>query len=288
MSSAEADAVAPEVRRLWRELADEVREHQFRYYVRDAPIISDADFDKLLRRLAALEDEHPELRTPDSPTQLVGGAGFATDFTSAEHLERMLSLDNVFSTEEFDVWAARIHAEVGNEVPFLCELKIDGVALALVYRDGRLVRAATRGDGRTGEDVTLNARTIDDVPERLTASDEYPIPDVLEVRGEVFFRVADFEALNAALVEDGKAPFANPRNSAAGSLRQKDPAVTARRKLRMICHGLGHIEGFRPPTLHDAYLALGAWGLPVSEHTTRVENAAGALGTHRLLGRTPP
>ncbi len=287
MSSAEADPVAPEVRRQWRELADEVREHQFRYYVRDAPIISDADFDQLLRRLAALEEAHPELRTPDSPTQLVGGAGFATDFTSADHLERMLSLDNVFSTEEFDLWAARIHAEVGGDVPYLCELKIDGVALALVYRGGRLVRAATRGDGRTGEDVTLNARTIDDVPERLTASDDYPIPDVLEVRGEVFFRVADFEALNAALVEDGKTPFANPRNSAAGSLRQKDPAVTARRKLRMICHGLGHSEGFRPATLHDAYLALGAWGLPVSEHTTRVESAADALeriaywGEHR-------
>ncbi|BBY21711.1 NAD-dependent DNA ligase LigA [Mycobacterium stomatepiae] len=287
MSSPEADPVPPEVRRQWRELADEVREHQFRYYVRDAPIISDADFDELLRRLAELEEQHPELRTPDSPTQLVGGAGFATDFTSAEHLERMLSLDNVFSTEEFDVWSARIHAEVGNDVPFLCELKIDGVALALVYRGGRLVRAATRGDGRTGEDVTNNARTIDDVPERLTASDQYPIPDVLEVRGEVFFRVADFEALNAALVEDGKVPFANPRNSAAGSLRQKDPAVTARRKLRMICHGVGRTEGFRPVSLHDAYLALGAWGLPVSDHTTRVDNAAGALeriaywGEHR-------
>src|ERR1700752_2843864 len=275
VSSADADPVAPEIRRRWRELADEVREHQFRYYVRDAPIISDADFDQLLRRLAALEDDHPELRTPDSPTQLVGGAGFATDFTSAEHLERMLSLDNVFSTEEFDVWAARIHAEVGNEVPFLCELKIDGVALSLVYRDGRLVRAATRGDGRTGEDVTLNARTIDDIPERLRATDSCPIPDVLEVRGEVFFPVADFEALNAALVEDGKTPFANPRNSAAGCLRQKDPAGTPRRKLRMICHGLGHIEGFRPATLHDAYLALGAWGLPVSQHTTRVEDVAG-------------
>jgi DNA ligase (NAD+) len=275
------------VRRLWRELADEVREHQFRYYVRDAPIISDAEFDNLLRRLGALEEQHPELRTPDSPTQLVGGAGFATDFTSAEHLERMLSLDNVFSTEEFDLWAARIRAEVGSDVPYLCELKIDGVALALVYRDGRLVRAATRGDGRTGEDVTLNARTIEDVPERLTAGDGYPIPGVLEVRGEVFFRLADFEALNAALVEDGKTPFANPRNSAAGSLRQKDPAVTARRKLRMICHGVGHTEGFRPATLHDAYLALGAWGLPVSEHTTRVEHVAGALeriaywGEHR-------
>ncbi|MEM6109711.1 NAD-dependent DNA ligase LigA [Mycobacterium sp. 050272] len=287
MSSPEADPVAPEVRRQWRELADEVREHQFRYYVRDAPVISDADFDDMLRRLGALEEQYPELRTPDSPTQLVGGAGFATDFTSAEHLERMLSLDNVFSTEEFDVWASRIHAEVGHDVPFLCELKIDGVALALVYRGGRLVRAATRGDGRTGEDVTNNARTIEDVPERLTPTDDYPIPDVLEVRGEVFFRVADFEALNAALVEDGKVPFANPRNSAAGSLRQKDPAVTARRKLRMICHGVGHAEGFRPASLHDAYLALGSWGLPVSGHTARVPGAGGALeriaywGEHR-------
>jgi DNA ligase (NAD+) len=291
VSSPEDDPVPPEVRRQWRELADEVREHQFRYYVRDAPIVSDAEFDQLLRRLAALEEQHPELRTPDSPTQLVGGAGFATDFTSAEHLERMLSLDNVFSTDEFDIWAARVRAEVGSsgsqDVPYLCELKIDGVALALVYRDGRLVRAATRGDGRTGEDVTLNARTIADVPGRLTAGDGYPIPGVLEVRGEVFFRLADFEALNAALVEDGKSPFANPRNSAAGSLRQKDPAVTARRKLRMICHGVGYTEGFRPATLHDAYLALGAWGLPVSDHTTRVEDVAGALeriaywGEHR-------
>ena len=287
MSSPEADPIGPEVRRSWGELADEVRGHQFRYYVRDAPVISDADFDSLLRRLTALEDEHPELRTPDSPTQLVGGAGFATDFTSADHLERMLSLDNVFSAEEFDLWSGRVRGEVGADVPYLCELKIDGVALALVYRNGRLVRAATRGDGRTGEDVTLNARSIDDVPERLTPSDDHPVPDVLEVRGEVFFRLADFEALNAALVEDGKAPFANPRNSAAGSLRQKDPAVTARRKLRMICHGLGQVEGYRPDTLHDAYLALAAWGLPVSDHTTRVENAAGALeriaywGEHR-------
>jgi DNA ligase (NAD+) len=291
VSSPDADPVPAEVRRQWRELADEVREHQFRYYVRDAPIVSDAEFDQLLRRLAGLEEQHPELRTPDSPTQLVGGAGFATDFTSADHLERMLSLDNVFSTEEFDLWAGRVRAEVGpsgsQDVPYLCELKIDGVALALVYRGGRLVRAATRGDGRTGEDVTLNARTIEDVPEKLTAAQGYPVPDVLEVRGEVFFRLADFEALNAALVEDGKTPFANPRNSAAGSLRQKDPAVTARRKLRMICHGLGQIEGFRPASLHDAYLALRAWGLPVSEHTTRVEDVAGALdriaywGEHR-------
>jgi DNA ligase (NAD+) len=186
----------------------------------------------------------------------------------------MLSLDNVFTSDELSAWAARLTGEIGADAEFLCELKIDGVALALVYRDGRLVRAATRGDGRTGEDVTLNARTIEDVPERLTPTDKYPVPTVLEVRGEVFFRLADFEELNAGLVEEGKAPFANPRNSAAGSLRQKNPAVTARRKLRMICHGLGHAEGFNPATLHDAYLALAAWGLPVSDHTTRVKGIA--------------
>ncbi|MGA9679937.1 MAG: NAD-dependent DNA ligase LigA [Mycobacterium sp.] len=269
---------SPEVLRKWQELAEEVRAHQFRYYVRDAPVITDAQFDKLLRQLEALEEAHPELRTPDSPTQLVGGAGFATDFEPSEHLERMLSLDNAFTPEELGAWATRVHAEVGDDAHYLCELKIDGVALSLVYRGGRLTRAATRGDGRTGEDVTLNARTIDEVPDRLAVSDDYPLPKVLEVRGEVFFRVADFQALNANLVEEGKNPFANPRNSAAGSLRQKDPAVTARRKLRMICHGLGHTEGFRPATQHDAYLALKAWGLPVSEHATLVTDLAGVQG----------
>jgi DNA ligase (NAD+) len=265
------DAPDADLRRRWQELAEEVRGHQFRYYVRDAPVISDAEFDQLLRELQALEDGHPELRAPDSPTQLVGGAGFATDFTSADHLERMLSLDNVFTPDELAAWAVRTKGEIGDDAHYLCELKIDGVALALVYRDGRLARAATRGDGRTGEDVTLNARTIDDVPEKLTGTKEFPIPNVLEVRGEVFFRVADFEELNAGLVAEGKPPFANPRNSAAGSLRQKNPAVTARRKLRMICHGLGHADGFRPKTLHDAYRALAAWGLPVSDHTASVQ-----------------
>ena len=268
------DSTDPDVRRAWQQLADEVRGHQFRYYVKDAPVITDGEFDALLGELTALEEAHPELRTPDSPTQLVGGAGFATEFSSADHLERMLSLDNVFTADELTAWAARLTGEVGDDPEFLCELKIDGVALALVYRDGVLERAATRGDGRTGEDVTLNARTIDDVPEKLTATAEFPVPKVLEVRGEVFFRVADFEALNASLVEDGKLPFANPRNSAAGSLRQKNPAVTARRKLHMICHGLGRAEGFSPATLHEAYLALKAWGLPVSDHTTRVTGIA--------------
>ncbi len=267
------DATEAGLRRQWQELADEVRDHQFRYYVRDAPIITDAEFDAMLRRLEALEEAHPELRTPDSPTQLVGGAGFATDFTAAEHLERMLSLDNVFTPDELAAWAARIRTEIGADAQYLCELKIDGVALSLVYRDGRLERGATRGDGRTGEDVTLNARTIEDVPEKLTGTEEFPLPSVLEVRGEVFFRIADFEDLNAGLVAEGKPPFANPRNSAAGSLRQKNPAVTARRRLRMICHGLGHIEdaaGFPFRTLHDAYRALQAWGLPVSPHTAQV------------------
>ena len=205
MSSAEADSVAPEVRREWQVLADEVREHQFRYYVRDAPIISDADFDKLFNELVALEDRYPELRVPDSPTQLVGGAGFSTEFTEAEHLERMLSLDDVFDRDQLVAWNNRVENEVGRDPYYLCELKIDGVALSLVYRDGRLERAATRGDGRVGEDVTLNARTIDDVPERLSASEQFAVPAVLEVRGEVFFLLTDFEALNASLVEEGPA-----------------------------------------------------------------------------------
>lgn len=287
MSAAEADSVSPEVRRQWQDLAEEVREHQFRYYIKDAPIISDADFDAMFNELLALEERHPELRVADSPTQLVGGAGFATEFAEAQHLERMLSLDDVFDRDELVAWNNRVENEVGDQPYYLCELKIDGVALALVYRDGRLERAATRGDGRVGEDVTLNARTIDDVPERLSASKDFPIPALLEVRGEAFFLLSDFEALNASLVEDGKAPFANPRNSAAGSLRQKNPAVTARRKLRMICHGIGRTEGFAPKTQHEAYTALNAWGLPVAEQTARVRGLAaveeriGYWGEHR-------
>ncbi|MGP3705403.1 NAD-dependent DNA ligase LigA [Gordonia paraffinivorans] len=282
----EQSGAAAELREEWAALADEIREHQFRYYVKDAPIISDGEFDALLRRLQDLEEKHPELATPDSPTKLVGG-GFSTAFSPVDHLERMMSLDNVFDYDEMTAWVERVQADAGTNPEFLCELKIDGVALSLVYRNGVLERGVTRGDGRTGEDVTLNARTIEDIPHRLAASDEYPIPDVLEVRGEVFFRVEDFEALNASLVADGKPPFANPRNSAAGSLRQKNPQVTARRKLRMICHGIGHTEGWRPASLHDAYLALGAWGLPVSTHTSKASGVGEILdkitywGEHR-------
>jgi DNA ligase (NAD+) len=284
VSSAEADPVPPEVRRQWQELAETVREHQFRYYIKDAPIVSDAEFDTMFNELLALEERHPGLRVPDSPTQLVGGAGFATEFGAAEHLERMLSLDDVFDREELVAWTNRVENEIGARPHYLCELKIDGVALSLVYRDGRLQRAAPRGDGRVGEDVTLNARTIDDVPERLSGGDDFPIPALLEVRGEVFFLLADFEALNASLVEDGKAPFANPRNSAAGSLRQKNPAVTARRKLRMICHGIGRTEGFAPATQHDAYTALEAWGLPVAAQTARVRGLAAVEDRIRYWG----
>nr|WP_182357463.1 NAD-dependent DNA ligase LigA [Tomitella gaofuii] len=262
-----------EARARWRELADEVREHQFRYYVKDAPTVSDAAFDALLHELNDLEEQYTDLRVPDSPTQLVGGAGFTTQFAPVEHLERMLSLDNVFSAEELGAWMHRTEAQAGKAVDYLCEVKIDGVAIDLVYEQGRLTRAGTRGDGRVGEDVTLNARTIEDIPTRLTGTDEFPVPAVLEVRGEVFFRLEDFEELNAALVAEGKDPFANPRNSAAGSLRQKDPAVTARRRLGMICHGIGRREGFAPVSQFHAYEALAAWGLPVSNHTVRVRGA---------------
>src|SRR4051812_47272818 len=247
-------------------LAAEVADHQFRYYVLDAPVVSDGQFDALWRELVALEEEHPELRTPDSPTQKVGGR-FSTEFTAYDHLERMLSLDNAFSEEDLRAWAERTVREVGSDLHYLCELKIDGLAVNLLYENGVLTRALTRGDGRTGEDITLNMRTLEEVPEKLTGTDEFPVPELVEVRGEVYFRLEDFQRLNAALVEAGKPPFANPRNTAAGSLRQKDPRVTASRNLRLICHGLGRRKGFTPVTQSHSYQALQAWGLPVSTRT---------------------
>ncbi len=261
-----------DVRVEWQQLAEEVRDHQFRYYVRDAPIVTDGEFDELFQRLEALEAAHPDLRTPDSPTQVVGG-GFTTEFQPVDHLERMMSLDNVFNDDEMRQWVGKAAAETGSDIHYVCEVKIDGVALNLVYENGRLVRGATRGDGRTGEDVTLNARTIDDIPHVLKPTDEFPVPKLLEVRGEAYMTLEDFAALNAAIVAEGKPPYANPRNTAAGSLRQKDPAVTARRKLRMICHGFGRMDGWAPTSQYEAYRALAAWGLPVSAHTVRVQGA---------------
>jgi DNA ligase (NAD+) len=260
------------------ELSEKLLEAQYRYHVLDSPTISDAEYDADLRTLNELEEQFPELRTPDSPTQRVGGA-ISTLFTPVEHLERLLSLDNVFSMEEFAAWADRA-ARLGGTGPYLCELKIDGLAIDLVYEDGRLVRAATRGDGRTGEDVTLNVKTIKSVPDRLRGDD---VPHLLEVRGEVFLPEAAFERLNASLQEAGKPAFANPRNAGAGSLRQKDPRVTASRGLGAIIHGIGRVEGSgkiagaaagpseeghlegAPDTQSGWYERLREWGLPVSD-----------------------
>jgi len=254
----------PEAREEHARLSEEVEEARWRYYVLDDPTLSDADFDTRLRRLEALEEEFPELQTPDSPTQKVGGA-VSTEFTAVDHLQRMESLDNAFSSEELEAWYARLGREGVDAPALLCELKVDGLAINLLYEDGRLIRALTRGDGRTGEDVTPNVRTIEAVPDRLTGTDEFPVPKLVEVRGEVFLPVEAFERLNESLLEAGKQQFANPRNSAAGSLRQKDPRVTASRALGMVCHGLGKREGFEPKAQSHSYEALAAWGLPVSD-----------------------
>ncbi len=263
-SDAQVDAASADAREEHRRLSEEIEDARWRYYVLDSPTLDDADFDRRMRRLEALEEEFPELRTPDSPTQKVGGA-VSTEFTAVDHLRRMESLDNAFSVEELEAWYARL-ARDGVESPaLLCELKVDGLAINLLYESGRLVRALTRGDGTTGEDVTPNVRTIEAVPDRLTGTDDFPVPDLIEVRGEVFLPVEAFERLNESLLEAGKAPFANPRNSAAGSLRQKDPRVTATRALGMVCHGIGERRGFEPEAQSHAYDALAAWGLPVSD-----------------------
>jgi DNA ligase (NAD+) len=244
------------------ELSQDIDDANYRYYVLDSPTISDADYDRLMRELRELEERYPELVTPNSPTQRVG-APITTDFATVEHVERMQSLDNAFNKTELEAWIARAEREVGTVAAYLCELKIDGLAIALLYENGRLVRGATRGDGRTGEDVTHNLRTIDDVPTRLTGDD---VPELLEVRGEVYFPVEAFERLNEALVDGGRAPFANPRNAAAGSLRQKDPRVTAQRRLRLIVHGFGAWRGGRlPDSQSHAYELMRGWGLPVSD-----------------------
>jgi DNA ligase (NAD+) len=264
-------------------LSEEVDQHQYRYHVLDAPVVSDAQYDAMIRELQALEEQYPSLRTPNSPTQRVGYT-YATLFTPVEHAERMMSLDNAFADEELAAWADRVVRDAGAEPAYLCELKVDGLAVNLTYEKGRLVRAATRGDGRTGEDITPNVRTIREVPERLTGK---KLPDLIEVRGEVYFPVAAFADLNASLVEQGKAPFANPRNAAAGSLRQKDARITASRGLRMVVHGIGARRGFEMVAQSQAYEVLKGWGLPVSERWRVVPDLAGVrdyiayYGEHR-------
>src|SRR3989440_10278195 len=238
MSENEPQEAPAEAKRRHADLSLEITEADHRYYILDSPTLSDIDYDTKMRELRALEEQSPELRTPDSPTQTVHGA-ISTLFTPVEHMERLLSLDNVFTLEDLGGWSDRV-TRLGGTGPFLCELKIDGLAIDLVYRDGALVKAATRGDGRTGEDVTPNIRTISSIPARLKGTGH---PAVLEVRGEVFMPVEAFGKLNESLLDAGKPPFANPRNSAAGSLRQKDPRITASRALDAIMHGIGRVEG---------------------------------------------
>ncbi len=284
-ASAEAGTGVPaEVLHEWTDLAEQTRGHQFAYHVQDAPTISDGEYDQLVRQLGALEESHPSLRTPDSPTQQVGGASFSSDFTPVDHLERMLSLDNAFSAEELAAWAARVTRDAGTTFHFLTEPKIDGLAINLLYENGRLTRALTRGDGRTGEDVTNNVRTIHGIPHQLSGN---ALPSRVEVRGEVYFPVEAFAELNASLVDAGKAPFANPRNAAAGSLRMKDPRVTASRPLRMLVHGIGARRGFDVARQSEAYAVLRAWGLPTSSHVTvldtieEVQDFVAYYGEHR-------
>src|SRR3954449_643597 len=258
----EVQGATDEAREEHARLAQQIDEDAYRYYVLDEPTSSDADYDARMRRLQELEDQFPELRTPSSPTQRVGGT-YSTLFTAVDHLERMLSLDNVFATDELAGWAQRAERDAGTVPDYLCELKVDGLAVNLLYENGRLTRGLTRGDGRTGEDVTPNIRTIGNVPDRLVGDD---VPRVLEVRGEVFFPVARFEELNAALVEAGKPPYANPRNTAAGSLRQKDARITASRGLNMVVHGVGKVVG-GPEVKRQSewYEHLHRWGLPPSD-----------------------
>ena len=237
------------------ELVDLINKHRAAYYQSNTSLISDAEYDALMRELEKLEAKNPELITGDSPTQSVGGEASQT-FQPSVHLEKMMSLDNVFSMDELDSWL-----EKAGGGPFLCELKIDGLAINLRYEKGKLVSAATRGDGTVGEDVTRNVLTIKGIPHQLSGKN---IPEVVEIRGEVFYALEDFAKLNKSLIDQGKAPFANPRNSASGSLRQKDSSVTASRPLQMIVHGVGALKDDSVKAQSDLYQHLKTWGLPTS------------------------
>ena len=262
-----------ELRQRHAELVQIVEEHRQRYHLEDAPTISDGEYDSLIRELEDLEEQLPDLRTPDSPTQQVGGAISAT-FTPVEHRERMMSLDNAFSQEGIATWAARLARDGVDDPDYLCELKVDGLAINITYENGRMTRAATRGDGRVGEDVTANVRTIKGIPHTLKSSDKFAVPAFVEVRGEIFFPTKAFEKFNGEWAASGKTPFSNPRNAAAGSLRQKDSKVTATRPLAMVCHGIGAHEGFDADRQSEAYAALAAWGLPASKHAKVVPDLA--------------
>ncbi|MFN8168996.1 MAG: NAD-dependent DNA ligase LigA [Candidatus Nanopelagicales bacterium] len=280
----------------WRELVELVEEARRRYYVQDAPTLSDVEYDALFRELEELERAHPELASADSPTQAVGGER-SEMFEPVEHLQRLLSLDNAFSSEELAAWAGRVERDLGSLPAFLCELKVDGLAVDIVYERGRLRSLATRGDGRTGEDVTYNVRFIESIPRTLTGTKDHPVPELVEVRGEVYFPVADFDALNDEMLALGRSPFANARNAGAGSLRQRvdrreqelaaaqargatsverlqaelDRAVRRLSLLRLVVHGVGVWQGHEPSRQSEAYDALRGWGLPTSDRAKVVE-----------------
>ena len=251
--------MSAEIRHQIQELSEEIRDHQFKYYVLDDASITDAEFDKLWNKLIDLEQKYPQYKLESSPTLEVGG-GFSTSFAQHDHIEKMMSLDNVFDKSELDNWFDRI-GKTGVKNSWLCEVKVDGLAINLLYENGRLTRALTRGNGTTGEDVTLNIKTIKSVPIELTGKN---IPSQLEVRGEVFFPLKAFDELNDSLAEAGKPRFANPRNAAAGSLRQKDPKVTASRPLDVVVHGIGAATGVSFDKQSTAYELLKSWGLPTS------------------------
>jgi DNA ligase (NAD+) len=259
--------MSAQIRHQIQELSEDIRDHQFKYYVLDAPTITDAAFDKLWNQLLSLESEYPQYKLESSPTLEVGG-GFATAFTQHDHIQKMMSLDNVFDGDELTTWFDRIE-KAGVKNTWLCEVKVDGLAINLLYEKGRLTRALTRGNGVTGEDVTLNIKTIKSIPTELTGKE---IPDLLEVRGEVFFPLKSFDELNDSLEEAGKQRFANPRNAAAGSLRQKDPKITASRPLDVVVHGIGAVTGVNFNLQSKAYELLKGWGLPTSSRYKVVAN----------------
>ena len=276
---------SPDGKRI-RELRDQIEHHNYRYYVLDDPEIPDSEFDRLFRELQALEQAHPELVTKDSPTQRVGGAP-VDRFREVRHLVPMLSLENAFSDEEMADFDRRIRERLDIEVvEYSAETKLDGVAISLLYEDGRLVRGATRGDGTTGEDVTHNVRTIDAIPLKLRGRG---YPGVLEIRGEVFMPKAGFAALNRRLEEEGGRAFVNPRNAAAGSLRQLDPRLAAQRPLDFFAYGAGHVERGELPGRHSEVLAsLRDWGIRVSPVSRVVEGLEGCREFYAAVGVERP
>ncbi|EOL8986001.1 NAD-dependent DNA ligase LigA [Cronobacter dublinensis] len=269
------------------QLRTTLRHHEFLYHVMDAPEVPDAEYDRLMRELRALEEAHPELVTPDSPTQRVGAAPL-TEFSQVRHEVPMLSLDNVFDEASFLAFNKRVKDRLKSTdaLVYCCELKLDGLAVSLLYENGLLVRAATRGDGTTGEDITLNVRTIRAIPLKLRGDN---IPARLEVRGEVFLPQAGFEKINDEARRTGGKVFANPRNAAAGSLRQLDPRVTAKRPLTFFCYGVGLLEGGELPRSHMGRLQqFKDWGLPVSDRIRLVETPEDVLAFYHQVEADRP